>query len=110
MVDSHRLPAKLIVEVLDPSFAAIPKFDVDVLENGRSIIGTLTLDPRPGVTEVFGLFAGQVIEVVVSAGGFLTQRRAIVTLPGENAIYFTLGKRGMQFYEQQGVPVPYRRS
>ena len=110
MVDSHRLPAKLSVQVLDPSFDAIEQVGVDVLENGRSIAGTLTFDPRPGIVDVFGLFAEQIIELVVSARGFLAQRRAIVTRPGDNPVYFTLGKRGMQFYEREGVLVPYRRS
>lgn len=109
MVDSNRQPAKLIIQVSGPS-DVIPQFDVDVLENGHSILDRLALDPRPGIVEVFGLFAGQVLEVVVSAKGFLTQRRSTVLAPADNDMYFALGKRGMQFYVQQGVPIPYRRS
>ncbi len=94
MADSHRQPAKIIVQALDPSFDAIPQFDVDVLENGSSILPRLALDPRPGVVEVFGLFADQAVEVVVSAAGFLTERRPALLAPADNMMYFTLGKRG----------------
>ncbi len=109
MVDSKRLSAKLIVQAVDATFNAVPQFDVDLLEGGRSLGDRVTLNRQPGIVEVRGLFAGEAIEVVVSAPGFLTERRATVLAPADNPLYFTLGKRGMQFYEHGGMRVPYRR-
>ena len=108
-MDPNRRPAKLVIQASDDTFIAIPQFNVDLLENGKSILRNVTLDRRPGIVEVFGLYAFQSLEIVVKAKGYLPQRRSTVLAPADNSAAFILGKQGMAFYEQGGVPVPFRK-
>jgi hypothetical protein len=101
--------ANLTVQASDTAFIAIAEFDVDVLFDGHSVLHGASVDQRPYVFEVAGLQPGKPLELVVSAKGYVTQRRNIVLAPGGNQANFILGKRGAAYYEQGGTLVPFRK-
>jgi pyrrolidone-carboxylate peptidase len=110
MGDSRKLPAKIIIQVLEPSLDPLPHFAIGLLENGRDILDGLPVDRRqPGVAKIHGLFSGQTLEVVISAKGFVTQGRSVHLQPADNLIYFILGTPEMDYYRQAGTLVPFRR-
>lgn len=102
--------ARLIVQAVGPELDPIASFDVDLIDNGTSIVRSVIADCRPGIVELYGLTPGLPLEIVITAPGYLPQRRHTALSPADNSALFWLGRPGMQFYLQGDTPIPYSRA
>ncbi|MBL0219821.1 MAG: hypothetical protein IPQ07_38900 [Myxococcales bacterium] len=111
----------LFIQASGPSFESIERFDIDLIEDGSSLLPSVILRCSPGVVAVSGLSAAvpastytpaahSSLEIVISAPGYLPQRRRTTLGPGTNSAYFILGRPGMQFYQQGDTLIPYSRA
>lgn len=103
--------AGIIVQAIDGELGrSMEAFDVDVIEHSTSIVDPLPTGCSPGVVSVYWLPSLRPVEIVVSAPGYVTQRRHVTLNAAPNHVYFWLGKPGMDYYSQGGFQVPYWRS